>query len=66
LIQLNFPAIDPAVQAAASNKARTPPPNLSLITSGEQPIPNLDLPATSRPAMADLQANNPDGRPSPR
>jgi hypothetical protein len=36
-----------------------------MITSGEQPIPNLDLPATSRPAMADLQANNPDGRPSP-
>jgi hypothetical protein len=73
-MQLNFPAIDPAAQirdyrnnyvniSSLVKQSKDAPTNLSLITPGEQPILNLDLPAALRQAMADFQATNPDGRP---
>jgi len=44
-------------------QSKDSPTNLSLILPSQQPILNLDLPAALRQAMADFQANNPDGRP---
>jgi hypothetical protein len=73
-MQLNFPALDPAAQirdyrnnyiniSSLVKQSKDSPTNLSLITPSQQPILNLDLPAALRQAMADFQANNPDGRP---
>ena len=73
-MQLNFPAIDPAAQirdyrnnyvniSSLVKQSKDAPTNLSLMTPGQQPIQNLDLPAALRQAMADFQADNPDGRP---
>ena len=73
-MQLSFPAIDPAAQirdyrsnyvniSSLVQQSKDAPTNLSLMTPDQQPIQNLDLPDALRQAMADFQANNPDGRP---
>src|SRR5215475_8447804 len=73
-MQLSFPAIDPAAQirdyrtnyvniSSLLTQSKDAPTNLSLMTPDQQPIQNLDLPDALRQAMADFQANNPDGRP---
>ena len=67
-MQLNFSAIDPAAQirdyrnnyvsiSSLVKHSKDSPTNLSLISPGEHPILNLNLPAALRQAMARLSSH---------